>query len=242
MKKLLKKFSSLLLRGHNYIGCRLAEKNQVPPRLLNYTVATGTSRIFHFNGNFVMGGTSQLIADIVERTSDKYTHRIFVPNYPKPLPYQPLPIAEFSLSQMPALYECLEKERPALVHIHYWVRPMHRYYDFGLWYAAVFKICEELGLKVIQNVDVPTNPFQSRAVVHNVFVSQYLLNEFNNSTVTSSVIYPGSDLRHFTCPDDYIFPDNTIGMVYRLDKDKLDDKVIEVFIRAVKKNPACCVI
>jgi hypothetical protein len=90
MKKLLKKFSSILLRGHNYLDRRLAEKNLVPTRILNYTFAPGTSRIFHFNGNFVIGGTSQLIAGIVERTSDKYTHQVIVPIYLQPLLYQPL--------------------------------------------------------------------------------------------------------------------------------------------------------
>ena len=237
MKKVVKRFSSLLLRGHLYINNRIKTRSSVPPRILNYQPVPGKIKIFHFNGNFVIGGTSQLIADIVERTSDQYSHHIIVPNHPKPLPYQPLSISEFSLEQLQSLFEYLEKERPVVVHIHYWVRPMHRYYNFGLWYEAVFKICKELKLKVIQNINVPTNPFQSPAVIHNVFVSQYVKEKYNNSNISSSVIYPGSDLKHFSCPADHVFPDNSIGMVYRLDTDKLNQDAIEVFISAVKKKP-----
>ncbi|MEO6613333.1 MAG: glycosyltransferase family 4 protein [Chitinophagaceae bacterium] len=237
MRKLLAKISSLFLRGHLYFNRRAAKKSLVPPRLLRYQPHPEKTKIFHFNGNFVIGGTSQLIADIVERTSDKYFHHIIVPYHPKPLPYQPLSISEFSLAQMPSLFEQLEKERPAFVHIHYWVRPVHRYFDFGLWYRAIFQVCEELKIKVIQNINVPTSPFESDAVVHNVFVSEYVRKQFNNSPIASSVIYPGSDLTHFTCPADHPFPGNSIGMVYRLDTDKLNPEAIEVFITVARKKP-----
>lgn len=238
MQKVIKKFSSLLLRGHHFIERRQSQNKSASPRRLQYKPDPSRSRIIHFNGNFVVGGTSQLITDIIERTSEKYYHQVIVPKIPEPLPYQPLAIQSYSLPQMAALYEYLEKEKPALVHVHYWVRPMHRYFDFGLWYEAVFRICEELGLKVIQNIDVPTAPFHSRNIVHNVFVSQYVKDQFNNSPVDSSVIYPGSDLSHFSCLANYVFPNDTIGMVYRLDTDKLSKESIEIFISAVKKKPS----
>ncbi len=214
IKTLLRKLSALLLRGHNYLDRRLSASTNIVPQRLYYQAVPGKPKIFHVNGNFVVGGTSQLIADIIERSSH-----------------------EFSLANMLGLFDFLSKERPALVHIHYWIRPMHRYFDFGLWYKTVFSICEELGLKVIQNIDVPTTPYKSNTVLHNVFVSKYVMDEFNNSHLPSSVIYPGSDLSHFSCADDYEFPSDTIGMVYRLDRDKLDEKVIEVFIGAVKRKP-----
>ena len=238
MRKLFENFSFLLVRINRYITRHIVEKNIVRPRILNYEFIPGKKKIFHINANFVIGGTSQLIADIVEKTSDKYTHHIIVPSYPRPLPYQPLSISEFSILDLPALFKYLEKEKPALVHIHYWIRPMHRYYTFGLWYNTIFKMCEELKLKVIQNINVPTRPFHSPAVIHNVFVSRYVKEQFNDLKSTdSSVIYPGSDLSHFSCPDDYPFPANTIGMVYRLDADKLNMETIEVFIKTVTKEP-----
>jgi glycosyltransferase involved in cell wall biosynthesis len=238
ISKLLAKFAALLLRGHHFIMRRLQAKKAVAPRVLRYKVVPGLPKIFHFNGNFTIGGTSQLIADIIENTSDRYEHRVFVPVQPSPLPYQPLPIQAFPLSDMQGLYEYLKKEQPALVHIHYWIRPMHRYMDFGLWYKAVFDICDELGLKVIQNIDVPTAPYPAKNLLHNVYVSQYVLDEFNNSEKPCSVIYPGSDMQHFSKKEGSVSPDHVIGMVYRLDTDKLNEKAIEVFISAVKLMPS----
>lgn len=238
IRKTTEKFSSLLLKIHRYVNRHIVQKNKVPPRILNYKTEQSQRKVFHFNANFVIGGTSQLIADIIEKTSDKYFHHVIVPDYPRPLPYQPLSISEFSVSELPALYKYLEKEKPELVHIHYWIRPMHRFYSFGLWYKTIFKMCEELKLKVIQNINVPTHPFESSSVIHNVFVSQFVKDQFCiDKTIESSVIHPGSDLSHFTCPDDYPFPTNTIGMVYRLDADKLNEETIEIFITSVKKKP-----
>lgn len=244
IKTLLRKFSALLLRGHNFLDRRLSVNRNIAPKHLRFQPVPGKPKVFHFNGNFVVGGTSQLIADIIERSSNDYSHTVIVPNYPRPLPYQPVPIHEFPLANMQGLFDFLNKEKPALVHIHYWIRPMHRYFDFGLWYKSVFDICEELGLKVIQNIDVPAAPYKSKTVLHNVFVSNYVRDAFNDSNLPSSVIYPGSDLSHFSCPDSFSFPGNTIGMVYRLDTDKLNEKAIEVFISAVKKKPelSCFII
>jgi glycosyltransferase involved in cell wall biosynthesis len=236
MPRILKKVSSLLQRGHMAIDRRIARKEGIRPRIIRYNPNSSLSRIVHFNGNFVIGGTSQLIADIIERSSDKYYHQVIIPQMPDPLPYQPLPVRAYSISAMTDLYETLQHERPTLAHIHYWVRPMHRYFDFGLWYDSVFRICEELQIPVIQNVDVPTTPHKSKSIRHNVFVSHYVLNEFNDSDTPSSVIYPGSDLEHFSSNNNEPLP-ATVGMVYRLDRDKLNEQVIDIFISAVRKKP-----
>ncbi len=229
--------ASLLLRAHHYIQRRIDIKYSIPPRKLTYTCSPDLAKIFHFNGNFVVGGASQLITDIIERTSHKYIHHVFVPTLPDPAPYQPLPASSYPLSQMTELYERLKAEKPVLVHIHYWVRPMHRYYDFSLWYKCVFNICEELDLRIIQNIDVPTHPYSSKNIVHNVFVSHYVRDGFNNSSISSSVIYPGSDLVHFSSNGNGLLPENSFGMVYRFDRDKLNEEAIEIFIMAVKKKP-----
>jgi glycosyltransferase involved in cell wall biosynthesis len=59
---------------------------------------------------------------------------------------------------------------------------------------------------------------------------------FNDSTDPSSVIYPGSDFKHFSNTDISKLPDRSIGMVYRLDRDKLDETAIEIFIGVAKKD------
>ena len=236
IRKFLRKFSSLLLKIHLYIDRNYKEKTNFAPYILKQGPAGSHTKIVHINGNFVIGGSTQLIVDIIERTSGKYSHLVVVPAHPDPLPYQPVSIYRFAIGELTGLYEFLKEQRPALVHIQYWVREMHRYRDFSLWYTGVFRMCEELDLKVIQNINVPTHPYKSPAVVHNVFVSNYVMDNFNDSAVKASVIYPGSDLSHFS-HNNHTQSASGIGMVYRLDTDKLDKDAIEIFITAVKKKP-----
>lgn len=235
---LVRKFSSFLYRVHRYLDRNFKEKSRFTPYQLNYQPSGSPHKIIHVNGNFVIGGSTQLIVDLIERTSDRYTHQVIVPEHPDPLPYQPVPIRCFDLNKLTALRDHLASEKPSLVHIHYWVRHAHRYRDFALWYQAIFNMCSELGLKVIQNINVPTSPLHNPAVAHNVFVSNYVKDEFNDTMVPASVIYPGSDFSHFSKPGNHSLPTNTIGMVYRLDTDKLNAEAIEVFIEAVKRKPS----
>jgi glycosyltransferase involved in cell wall biosynthesis len=236
IKKVLRKTSSLLYKAHVFINGLSKERPSFVPYQLSSQPSKSSIKIIHANGNFIIGGTSQLIVDIIEHTSEKYSHKIIVPELPDPLPYQPLAIYSFPYGQMQELYDFLKVENPDFVHIHYWIRHEHRYKNFAIWYQTVFKICEELKIDVIQNINVPTAPFFNSSVVHNVFVSDYVKNEFNNSAVSSSVIYPGSDFSHFKNEDLNSLPNN-IGMVYRLDRDKLNPEAIEVFITVVKRNP-----
>jgi glycosyltransferase involved in cell wall biosynthesis len=244
LPRLIKKFSSLLYRIHVWLEKQFQGKTSFTPYPVRSATSLSSPKIFHFNGNFVIGGSSQLIVDLVERTSPKYRHTIIVPEIPTPLPYQPLDIHPFSLDEMNKLYDFLKKEKPSLVHIHYWVRHYDRHRDFSLWYQAVFKICEELKLPVIQNINVPTKPYESGSVIHNVFVSQYVEENFNDQhEVEHSVIYPGSDMEHFSNEHLAEAPSKNIGMVYRLAPDKLDPQAIEVFINLAKKqNDILCYI
>ena len=186
------------------------------PRVVRYPDKRGIKKIVHVIGNFIVGGSSQLVVDIIEGTSDEYVHKIVVPYTEEQLAYQPVDIRAFSITELRELSAWLEDENPDFVHIHYFVRPSDKHSDGALWYETVFKICEELGLKVIQNVNVPTQPHPSLAVIHNVFVSEYVRREFNNVGTESSVIYPGSDFSHFQNEDIDRLPEKSIGMVYRL--------------------------
>lgn len=237
IKKIFRKTSSLLYKAHLFVKRLSKERSSFAPYQLTSSPSKSSIRIIHVNGNFIVGGTSQLIVDIIERTSDKYSHKIIVPELPDPVPYQPVSVSEFTCEQLNELYEFLKAEQPDLVHIHYWIRPAHRYKSFALWYQTVFKICEELHLPVVQNVNVPTAPFPSPSVVHNVFVSDYVRAQFNQGAVSSSVIYPGSNFGHFKNEDGRELPGNSIGMVYRLDPDKLNPEAIEVFIAVAKRKP-----
>ena len=67
-------------------------------------------------------------------------------------------------------------------------------------------------------------------------------NEFGNNNARSEVIYPGSDFDFFNGPYDSDTEENCLGMVYRLENDKLDVKSIVPFIQTVQKRPQTRVI
>lgn len=238
MKRMLFKFSGALFRAHRYLDWRLKMGPGFTPRKVRYPEKIGTKKVVHVIGNFIVGGSTQLIVDIIERTSDEYCHKIVVPYLEERLAYGPVDIHTFSVAQLRELSKWLAAEQPQFVHIHYFVRPEDRLSEAALWYETVFRICEDLGLKVVQNVNVPTYPHQSSAVVHNVFVSHYVERRFNNASSEYSVIYPGSDFTHFRNDDVDSLPASSIGMVYRLDDDKLRPDAIEVFIEVAKKHPS----
>ncbi|MEQ1762395.1 MAG: glycosyltransferase family 4 protein [Pyrinomonadaceae bacterium] len=194
-------------------------------------------KIVHVIGNFIVGGSAQLVVDLIEGAGDTFRQSVVVPNHPEPLPYQGLDIQQFPISRLKDLHTYLRQESPDIVHIHYFMRDAEKYEELTLWYRAIFDMCADLDLKVIQNVNVPTTPVISPSVRHNVYVSDYVLGNFKpEEGPAASVIYPGSDLDHFTYSE-IASESKNIGMVYRLEKDKLSEDSIEVFIRVAQLSP-----
>jgi len=240
--KIIVILSSILYRLHSKIDCWIKQNSPkngyavFEPYQVKVNEPKTNIKIIHVNGNFIIGGSSQLIVDIIEGTSHYFKHKVIVPVLPNPLPYKGIDIYKFDIFSLTNLYEFLKEEKPDLVHIHFWVRYNFRFDSGSIWYTTIFNICKDLGIRVIQNVNVPTNPFSSINILQNIFVSNYVLENFNDSNVPSNVIYPGSDFKHFFNKDVESLPGFCIGMVYRLDKDKLNEDAIEVFIRTVKKS------
>ncbi|MGH6864578.1 MAG: glycosyltransferase family 4 protein, partial [Methylocella sp.] len=105
------------------------------------------------------------------------------------------------------------------------------------WYRTIFEIAAESGCPILQNINTPVAPFAGVRVDHNVFVSRSVLDQFG-STVPASVIHPGIDLDRFAPPaaiDPHAF--DSIGMIYRLESDKLDKDAIELFLAIAKRRP-----
>lgn len=235
--KVFYKLSGLSLRAHRWF-LRLAERPKgFSPYVLRSNDSAPDLKIVHVVGNFIVGGSAQLVVDLVEGAGDTFMQSVVVPKYPDPLPYQGLKIQQFPISRLNELKSYLCVERPNIVHIHYFMRDGEKYEELTLWYKAIFDICADLDLKVVQNVNVPTTPIISPSIRHNVYVSDYVLRNFDSREgPPASVIYPGSDLDHFTYSEIASETEN-VGMVYRLENDKLSEDSIEVFIRVAQLSP-----
>ncbi|MDE2240223.1 MAG: glycosyltransferase family 4 protein, partial [Rhodospirillales bacterium] len=109
------------------------------------------------------------------------------------------------------------------------------------WYQAALRALRGRSLPVIQNVNTPIAPLMDPVFSAYVFVSQYVFDRFGTaakaSGATVKVIHPGIDLKLFESQSATPDAQNAIGMVYRLEQDKLNEASIELLIEVVKRRP-----
>ncbi|WP_395666455.1 glycosyltransferase family 4 protein [Methylocella sp.] len=194
-------------------------------------------RVLHAIANLYVGGSTQLVLDLF----DHLGHRVEMEALTSALPPQGAPAGmPTTLAPQPAprlqVRAAFARLRPHLVHIHYWGDVDEP------WYRAVFEAAAEFGCPVVQNVNTPVAPFLHEAVARNVFVSQSVLDRFG-SKAKACVIHPGVDLALFAprrIEDPQAF--DTVGMIYRLEKDKLGPQTIELLVALVKLRPRTRVV
>lgn len=186
-------------------------------------------RVLHAIANFMTGGSSRLVVDIVEELGYIYQQEILTSFNPSPIAYQGLAIRECRSPYGMVAY--LKQFRPDVLHIHYWGDV-----DFA-WYDKVFRAAEAVGCKVIENVNTPVLPYRNQIVQRYVYVSNYVMRNFGHSGEDSIVIHPGSDVGGFSRKAAGDAPEDCIGMVYRLEHDKLSLQSIDVFIEVAKRRP-----
>jgi glycosyltransferase involved in cell wall biosynthesis len=211
------------------------------PSVVNYAKGSGRT-IAHFIPTLVTGGSQQLVVDLIENLPD-YNHVVVTGRLGGPDGYEGIEKillgssnqneASFSISNF------LSQRKPDLMHVHFWAT-IDNMVDWR-WYRAVFNAGFAAGLPIVQNCNNPTFPFFDERISRNVFVSHYAANVFGLRARQSQVIYPGSNFSKFKRVNGYVASD-TIGMVYRLEKDKLNEVSIEPFIEVVKRRPTTKVL
>jgi hypothetical protein len=184
-------------------------------------------KIIHAIGNIMTGGSTQMVVDLIEYLGHKYDQEVITNFAPSPAAYTGFPYHVFSKPATPEDIAGFLRERAAdILHIHYWGEP---------WYRKVFEAARNCTCRVVENINTPREPFIQDGIEKYIFVSNYVMN-LSSAPDRSAVIYPGSDLKMFQRGGAPI-PDDAIGMVYRLEEDKLMEDSIQVFIKVVKKRP-----
>jgi glycosyltransferase involved in cell wall biosynthesis len=191
--------------------------------------------IMHVIANVFVGGSTQLIIDLLEHLADRFDQEVVTSAlwhagehsgmtthlFPAPL-------------EVPALRDLLERKRPAIVHMHYWGLVDER------WYRATMEAVAAIDCKVVENINTPIAPYIHPRIDRYIYVSDYVRQTFGagaNDPATSSVIHPGINLSLFDRPIRPDETDNAIGMVYRLEIDKLRPDSIQLFIEVVRRRP-----
>jgi glycosyltransferase involved in cell wall biosynthesis len=177
-----------------------------------------------------VAGSQRLVVDLVERLNPWYEQSVLVGRVVAPMAFENLPVLLSSAADGAArVRQCVQLFRPDLVHVHHWG---------DAWSKMVLQTCDDLGCRIVQNIDSQTNPFASTCTETNVFVSQSVMQECEVQSVQPPrvCIYPGSDLETFNQEPDAA-PDDCLGMVYRLAGDKINERAIDVFIKVALRRP-----
>lgn len=193
-------------------------------------------RMVHVIGNFMTGGSSRLVVDLFEHLGHLYEQEVVTQFNPQPPNYTGIPIQEFKRHQSKSFIAYLRRFQPELVHIHYWGSLDKR------WYTKMINACSEFGCKVVENINTPVSPYVDDCISRYVYVSDYVKNTFGTWKAPGMTIYPGSNFQLFDRDTQQAVQDDCIGMVYRLDTDKLKMNSIDVFIKVVQKRPKTKVI
>jgi glycosyltransferase involved in cell wall biosynthesis len=195
-------------------------------------------RVVHVIANFHLGGSSRLVIDIVEALGHAYEQSVVSCDLPEVPAYVGVPIAHHPARSLVAARRVRASTRPDLLHVHYLGHHRDKYgaRDWE-WYRHWFAAAERESVPVIENINIPTEPYVSDAVACYVHVSDYVRERFGRRDGRHVTIYPGSDLSRFARPNGESAPDDCLGMVYRLARDKLDERAMEPFIEAIQLRP-----
>jgi glycosyltransferase involved in cell wall biosynthesis len=189
-------------------------------------------RVVHVIANFMNGGSSRLVVDLVEGLGDRYDQRVLTSFVPNPVAFVGIPVKELRVEAPKEAFTGYFRDADAeLVHMHYWGSTDEP------WYRRAFEAISEIGCPVIENVNTPIAPLLSPRIARYVYVSDYVKEEFGGVSDAETVIYPGSNLRLFAPAGGPGDDGHTVGMVYRLERDKLDENSIEPLIDAVRRRP-----
>lgn len=195
-------------------------------------------RVLHVIANFHLGGSSRLVVDLIEGLGHAYDQSVASDDLPASPAYEGVALEHHPARTVEAARELLRARRPDFVHVHYLAHHRDKYGEHAwAWYRPWFEAAEQLGVRVLENVNIPTEPYVSECVACYVHVSDYVRKTFAGQGGRHVTIYPGSDLDRFAPPPGAEVADDCLGMVYRLARDKLDEGAMEPFIEAIRIRP-----
>jgi len=202
-------------------------------------------RVLHVIANFYIGGSSQLVVDLIERLGHRFEQSIFTRDLPPTPAYTGVHLKQCErLSSVDQASALIRAFRPHFLHVHFLGHHGNAYSEKDWeWYHQVFQAAENEGYGVLENLNIPVEPYLSSSVRCYVYVSDNVREAFAPVEARNETVYPGSDLTSFSrTPSvgtrNHGIPDDCIGMVYRLERDKLNEQSIDVFIEVIRRRPS----
>lgn len=190
--------------------------NKKKPKIVHLILRIGT-----------VGGAAKLIFDIVRGLGNIFAMEVVILSDLNLESYPNLKLHCFSNHIDTITY--LKKLNPDIIHAHY-------YGDWGGFHEQFEALLKtNLRAKIILNLLVPIHIYRSNRIDEYVFISEYVRDIQHKHYKNERIIYFGVDTDEFK-PVEQAHHDS-IGMIYRLFNDKIDESTIELFIKLVKERP-----
>lgn len=223
-----------LVRAKAAVKTGRQKKDSIKPYKIRpiHSVRPNRQRVLHAIANFMTGGSSRLVVDLIEQMGHDYEQEVLTSYIPDPPAYVGAAVHEVRSSTDPAsIHRVLTKFSPDMLHVHYWGECDRD------WYHQVFLAAKQLGCKVVENINTPVEPYVTEGVDRYIYVSDFVRHTFGGNGGDGITIYPGSDLQLFRKSRVPELGRKYVGMVYRLEADKLNSKSIDVFLKVAKRRP-----
>lgn len=223
--------------GRDFAGLVFGRKGVVYRVRPHHPPVPERPRMLHIIPNVFVGGSTQLVVDLMERLGHRYEMQVLTAALPPQGRHENMVIHHLPLgSPTSAFAHVLAQVAPDIVHIHYWGdsdRP---------WYEAALAAARPTPAVLVENVNTPVEPLRDARIATYVFVSDYIRAAFAPDIVNGRVVRPGIDLAAFT-PGPWIGDAaDSIGMVYRLHPDKLSENSIDPLIAVARRRPKTRII
>ncbi|OGH15193.1 MAG: hypothetical protein A2860_04210 [Candidatus Levybacteria bacterium RIFCSPHIGHO2_01_FULL_37_33] len=224
LNKLINRIKSFYTKKTNYIDIVEPSVKHISkkPRIVHLIVWLGG-----------IGGAPRLILDLANGLKDKYDMEGITLSDDFYYKYSNFKVYHFSKPEK--TLEFLLSNPPDILHTYYYGdwKGFHRSFEMIL--------KSKLPSAIIENLLVPIHIYRSSRINHYVYCSNYIREIQHRKFENETVIYPGVNLKEFLPNKDIEKSPNSVGMVYRLWDDKIDQSTIEMFISLVKKRPSALV-
>ncbi|MFG1416984.1 glycosyltransferase family 4 protein [Xanthobacter sp. V0B-10] len=190
-------------------------------------------RVLHVIANVFVGGSTQLVVDLHEWLGHRYEMQVLTAALPLQGRHEGMVLHHLPLGSPAAAFtHVLRAVDPDIVHLHYWGGSDQP------WYEAALEAARASRAVLLQNVNTPVEPLRDARIHRHLFVSDYIREAFAPDIGNGEVIHPGIDLDRFAPPESWApGAADTVGMVYRLVRDKLDDSSIDPLILVARRRP-----
>ena len=219
-KRFLGRFRGLI-RG------RIAKR----PYHAGHRVDVPATRVLHAIVDLRIGGAQQLVIDLVRTAPVGGRHEVLAQNvrvrFEPGVPYREVP------ANRSAIERAFDRIDPELVHVCHYHADLSR----RAWYELVFDVAITRRIPVVQSHCVIGDPWMGSDRQHLVFCSAWSRDRSAVAGIPDSVISPGTPIDLFQEDRRPLSGTPHVGMVYRLDGDKIDRSSGDVIARILEMNP-----